>query len=81
MLATFVLTQNNFYLGIVVFFSMAIGMMTAAIMGVLAPSALKRLNFDPAIASGPFVTTLNDITGIAIYMLIATVFLKQLQVG
>lgn len=79
--AIFLLTNYNFFLGLVVFFAMAAGMMTAAVLGVVAPSLLKRLNFDPAIASGPFVTTLNDITGIVIYMLIASAFLPQLQVG
>lgn len=78
---TVFLTDLNFYLGIVVFISMMGGMMTAAMLGVLAPSILKKLNVDPAIASGPFVTTLNDITGILIYMLIATLFLTQLQGG
>lgn len=77
--AIFILTDYNIYLGMVVFFAMAAGMMTAAILGVVAPSLLKRFNFDPAIASGPFVTTLNDITGIVIYMAIATLFLNQLQ--
>lgn len=81
LLAIFVLTNGNVYLGIVVFFAMSLGMMIAAVMGVIAPSILKRLNIDPAIASGPFVTTLNDITGIAIYMIIATIFLTQLEIG
>lgn len=81
LVATIFLTNYNFYLGLVVFFAMVAGMMTAAALGVLAPSLLKRLNFDPAIASGPFVTTLNDITGIIIYMLICTAFIKQLQAG
>lgn len=81
LLATFVLTKYNFYLGMVVFIAMSLGMMTAAVMGVIAPSILKKLGVDPAIASGPFVTTLNDITGIAIYMIIASVFLNQLQLG
>lgn len=75
------LTDYNFYLGLVVFISMMGGMMTAAALGVIAPSILKRLNIDPAIASGPFVTTLNDISGILIYMVIATLFLSQLQMG
>lgn len=79
--ATFVLTKFNFYLGIVVFFAMLFGMVAAAVLGVIAPSALKRLNIDPAIASGPFVTTLNDIMGIVIYMLIATAFLSKIQTG
>lgn len=81
LVATFLLTNFNFYLGLVVFFAMVGGMMTAAVLGVVAPSLLKRLNFDPAIASGPFVTTLNDITGIVIYLLICTVFIKELQAG
>lgn len=79
--ATFILSNMNIYLGLVVFFAMTAGMMTAAVLGVIAPTLLKRLNFDPAIASGPFVTTLNDIAGIIIYMLIATAFLEHLQAG
>lgn len=75
------MTNYNFYLGFVVFIAMASGMMTAAILGVIAPTILKRLNIDPAIASGPFVTTFNDITGIIIYMLISTLFLSKLQNG
>lgn len=73
------LTKYNFYLGLVVFISMSMAMMAAAVLGVIAPSLLKRLNIDPAIASGPFVTTLNDIMGIIIYMLIATLFISHLQ--
>lgn len=79
--AVLILTNFNFYLGFVVFFAMMMGMMTAAALGVIAPAILKRLDFDPAIASGPFVTTLNDIAGIVIYMLIATAFLAKLAAG
>lgn len=79
--AILLLTNFNIYLGIVVFFAMMAAMMTAAVLGVVAPSLLKRFNIDPAIASGPFVTTLNDIAGIVIYMLIATAFLPKLQAG
>ena len=77
--AVFVLTDQNWYLGMVVFMAMTMGMMTASIMGVIAPALLKRFDFDPAIASGPFVTTLNDITGVLIYMVIATIFLDELR--
>lgn len=75
------MTNYNLYLGLVVFISMSIAMMAAAILGVVAPTLLKSLNIDPAIASGPFVTTLNDIMGIIIYMVIATIFIAQLQPG
>lgn len=79
--AAIFLTNFNLYLGMVVFVAMTGGMMTAAVLGVIAPSLLKRLDIDPAIASGPFVTTLNDITGIVIYMAICTIFINQLMVG
>jgi magnesium transporter len=77
--ATFVLSNHNYAIGIVVFISMVCAGITAAGMGVFAPALLKRLDFDPAIASGPFVTSLNDISGILIYMSAAGLFLKYLE--
>jgi magnesium transporter len=77
--AAFILSKHNLFLGLVVFISMVLAMMTAAVVGVIAPSLLKRLNVDPAIASGPFVTTMNDITGILIYMLTSGLFLTYLE--
>lgn len=43
--------------------------------GSMLPFVLKRLNFDPAVASAPFVATLVDVTGIVIYFTVAHVFL------
>ena len=40
----------------------------AAIVGSTIPIILKRMSIDPAIATGPFITTTNDIVGIAIYL-------------
>lgn len=74
-------SDQNYYFGMVVCISMISAMAIAALSGVLAPSILKRSGIDPAIASGPFVTTLNDITGILIYLLVAGVFLSKLPVG
>ncbi|MDP7317385.1 MAG: magnesium transporter, partial [SAR324 cluster bacterium] len=42
----------------------------AAAVGSSVPILLKRLNIDPALAVGPFITTTNDIFGIAIYLAI-----------
>jgi magnesium transporter len=53
----------------------------AASMGTLIPAFFKKVKIDPAIASGPFVTTANDIVGIIIYLGIATLFLKYLVVA
>jgi magnesium transporter len=40
---------------------------------------LKRVGVDPAIAAGPFVTTANDISGITIYLTLATALLDYLR--
>lgn len=79
LVTTFVLTDTNYPLGLVVLLSMVCASITAAAMGVFAPAMLKRFNFDPAIASGPFVTSLNDISGILIYMSTAGLFLTYLE--
>ncbi|MEX1132267.1 MAG: magnesium transporter [Flavobacteriales bacterium] len=41
--------------------------LTAAMFGTMIPLLLERLKVDPAVATGPFVTTLNDITGLITY--------------
>lgn len=58
-------------------FSALIGIVTfGSMMGSILPFIAKRLGFDPAVASGPFVATLVDVTGILIYFSIASVILK-----
>ncbi len=42
----------------------------AAIFGTFVPLALNRLKIDPALATGPFITTSNDIIGLFLYFLI-----------
>jgi magnesium transporter len=65
-------------LGLVVGLSMFAAITVAAIMGTLMPIVLKRFGVDPAISSGPFVTAANDITGLVIYLGLATILLQQL---
>jgi magnesium transporter len=43
----------------------------ASIFGTFVPLALNRFKIDPALATGPFITTVNDITGLLIYLSIA----------
>ena len=45
----------------------------AALFGTLIPLALNRMKFDPALATGPFITTLNDIMGLFIYFLMGRI--------
>ncbi|MEA3240710.1 MAG: magnesium transporter [Pseudomonadota bacterium] len=65
-------------IGLVVAIAMSTSMTIAAAMGALVPTVFQRLKIDPAIASGPFVTTSNDIIGILVYMGTATLSLKYL---
>ena len=57
--------------------SAAIALSFAAAFGAFFPLFLFHIKIDPAVASGPFITTLNDIIGLVIYFGIATVFLLQ----
>jgi magnesium transporter len=65
-------------LGVVVGVSMFSAITVASLMGTLMPILLRRAGFDPAISSGPFVTAANDITGLVIYLGLATVLLEHL---
>lgn len=50
--------------------------MFGSLTGAMLPFILKRLGFDPASASAPFVATLVDVSGLVIYFTVALVFLK-----
>jgi len=43
----------------------------ASIMGTVTPIALDKMGVNPALAAGPFITTANDLLGLAIYFLVA----------
>lgn len=66
-------------LGVVVGVSLLTAILVAAAMGALVPMIMRRLNVDPALATGPFVTTINDVLGLFIYMHIATLFLGWMK--
>ncbi|MEZ4702415.1 MAG: magnesium transporter [Rhodothermales bacterium] len=46
--------------------------MFATMIGTFVPLLLDKFGIDPALAAGPFITTLNDILGLTVYFLIAT---------
>lgn len=71
--------QSSPRLGVVVGASLLSVVLVAAAMGALVPMVLRRLNVDPALATGPFVTTSNDVIGLLIYMHIATFFLGWMK--
>ncbi len=43
----------------------------SSIMGTFTPLVLDRFGFNPALASGPFITTTNDLLGLGVYFLVA----------
>ncbi len=62
-------------LPLVVGIGMFCSMMIAATLGSVLPLLLNHLDFDPAVASGPFVTTSTDVIGILAFCLIAVLLL------
>lgn len=69
---------QDFVLGFVVGISILFSIIVSAVVGTLIPSLIRKLNFDPAVASGPFITTINDMTGLVIYLGVATLLLNFL---
>jgi magnesium transporter len=61
-------------LGFVIGLAMICNMVAAALGGILIPLALNRMDFDPAVASSPFVTTVTDVVGFFSFLTIATLW-------
>ena len=74
--AGFQFMNINPMIGVVVGLSICSSMIIATGVGTFTPLALKKLDIDPAIATGPFVTTSIDILGVFLYFLIAGLLLK-----
>ena len=70
---------KDWRLAMVVGGSLAAVILVAATLGTVMPFALRRAGVDPAVAQGPFVTTLNDIIGILVYLGLASVFIERLS--
>jgi magnesium transporter len=65
----------DFELGITVTVSLISVIIIASLIGTFVPLLLNRFGIDPALATGPFITTSNDICGILIYFSIAKLIL------
>ncbi|UII57036.1 magnesium transporter [Cytobacillus spongiae] len=72
------LWQGDIYLGMLVGISILSTLIVATLAGALVPLLMHRLKIDPAVASGPFITTINDIISILIYFGMATIFMSYL---
>ena len=66
---------SMFALAISVALAVICSMTIAALVGSAVPMAFARINVDPAVATGPFVTTAIDIISVSFYFVIATTLL------
>jgi magnesium transporter len=73
------LWKQNLFLSLVVGTALALNTIVAVLVGGLIPLILKRLKFDPALASGPLLTTVTDMCGFFFVLSFATLALSRLQ--
>lgn len=65
-------------IGIIVGFSIMVSLGVASVIGTLVPLVINKLKLDPAIASGPFITTLTDIISLLIYFTVASSLIQSI---
>ena len=73
--ANFKFLGSDPMLGVVVGLSICSSMLLATAVGTFTPLILRKLDIDPAVATGPFVTTSIDILGVLLYFMIAGLLL------
>lgn len=69
--------KQNLHLSLVVGLAIAINIPVAKILGAFFPIVITRMGIDPAVASGPFITTVTDVTSMLTYFGIATMILLR----
>lgn len=70
--------KGNFLLAFIVGISLFFALSVAAVIGATVPIIINKLKIDPAVASGPFITTMNDIVSLLIYFTVATTLIDKL---
>ncbi|MCZ2258980.1 magnesium transporter [Sporosarcina sp. G11-34] len=70
--------KHEFLIGLLVGAAIFVSIFVATISGSFIPLFMHKMKVDPAVASGPFITTLNDIISIIIYLGLATLFIGDL---
>jgi magnesium transporter len=70
--------KEDWVLGACVGIALTLSMTSASVLGSTEPALLKRFGIDPAVAAGPLITSINDISGVLIYTGVALLFLDYL---
>ena len=58
--------------------SLIVSMAVSSLVGTLIPMLLHKIHIDPAVASGPLITTINDLVAVVVYYGLAMVVLIDL---
>ncbi|MBB3809168.1 magnesium transporter [Pseudochelatococcus contaminans] len=72
LMSNFAPIENPLLLAATALLTLVVVTVQASVVGSLVPLALKRLRLDPAVATGVFITTSNDVVGVLIFFVIAT---------
>jgi magnesium transporter len=75
MIGTYTLLDVEFLVGVTLAISLLSVIIIASLVGTFTPLMLNKYGIDPALATGPFITTSNDIFGLLIYFSIAKIIL------
>jgi magnesium transporter len=70
--------KGNAYLGLVIGLALALNTMIAVSIGGVVPLLLKRVGQDPAVASGPLLTTITDMAGFFLVLSLASLMMPLL---
>ena len=70
--------KDNAYLGLVIGLALSINTLIAVSIGGTVPLILKNFGIDPAVASGPLLTTVTDMAGFFLVLSLAALFMPQL---
>ncbi|MDW0111414.1 magnesium transporter [Sporosarcina aquimarina] len=70
--------KHELIIGMLVGAAIFVSIFAATISGSFIPLFMHKMKIDPAVASGPFITTLNDLISILIYLGLATTFINLL---
>jgi magnesium transporter len=67
---------SDYRLGMIVAMALILIVLNSGFIGAAVPLVFKKLKIDPALATGPFVTTTNDVLSLLIYLGLVTIFLR-----
>jgi magnesium transporter len=70
--------KDNMYLGLVIGLALSLNTLIAVSIGGTVPLILKHFGIDPAVASGPLLTTVTDMAGFFLVLSLASLFMPQL---